>query len=114
MIEDTYVYLIPRRVKSEEKIQENLLVTTVRTPSNVYILENEEQCYMSQIDEILLWNRRMGHLNFDNIVRISKKRVVRNLPKIIKPPNHVCIHCLHGKQTRTSFKVKEHTTSHPL
>ena len=53
-MKDTYVYSIPRSVKSKEKIQENLLVTAVRTPSNVYILENEEQCYMSQIDESLL------------------------------------------------------------
>ena len=69
---------------------------------------------MSQIDESLLWHRRTGHLNFDNLVKISQKEVVRNIPKIIKPQNHVCRHCLHGKQTRTSFKVKEHTTSQPL
>ena len=66
---------------------------------------------MSQIDESLLWHRRMGHLKFDNLVKISKKRVVRSLPKIIKPPNHVCRHCINVNQTRESFKVKEHTTS---
>ena len=54
---------------------------------------------MSQIDESFLWNRRMGHLKFDNIVKISQKGAVRNLPKITKPPNHVCRHCLQGKQT---------------
>ena len=86
----------------------------MRTPSNVYILENKEQCYMSQIDESLLWHRRMGNLNFDNLVKFSKKGVVKNFPKIIKPPNHVCRHCLHGKETRKSFKIKEHTTSQPL
>ena len=79
----------------------------MRTPSNVYILENEEQCNMSQIDESLLWHRRMGHFNFENLVKFSKKGAVRNFPKIIKPPNHVCRHCLHGKQTRISFKVKK-------
>ena len=86
----------------------------MRTPSNVYILENQEQCCMSQIDESLLWYKRMGHLNFDNLVKIILKGVVINIPNIIKPPNHVCRHYLHGKQTRTSFKVKEHTTSQPL
>ena len=80
----------------------------------MYILENEEQFYMSQIDESFLWNLRMGHLNFDNLVKISQKGAIRNLPKIIKPPNHVCRHCLHGKETRKSFKIKEHTTSQPL
>ena len=56
----------------------------------------------------------MGHLKSDNLVKFSKKGVVRNLPKIIKPPNHACRHCHHGKQTRTSFKIKEHKTSQPL
>ena len=53
-------------------------------------------------------------MNFDNIVKVTKKRVLRIFPKVIKPSNHVCRHCLHGKQTRTSIKVKEHTTSQPL
>ena len=57
---------------------------------------------------------RLGHLNFDNIVRISKKEVVRDLPKIVKPLNSVCKHCQHGKQTRAIFKTKEHKNSHPL
>ena len=56
----------------------------------------------------------MGHLNFDNIARISKKEVVRDLPKIVKPLNSVCKHCQHGKKTRASFKTKEHMTSQPL
>ena len=91
-----------------------LIGAIVRTSRNVYILENAEQCYMSHINEITLWHRRTGHLNFDNIVKISKKGAIRNLPKIIKPPNYVCRHCLHRKQTKTSFKIKEHTTSQPL
>ena len=37
-----------------------------------------------------------GELELENIVKFSKKGVVRNFPKIIKPPNHVCRHCLHG------------------
>ena len=80
----------------------------------VYILENENQCYLSIVDESWLWHRRLGHLNFDNIVKISKKKVVRDFPKILKPLNTVCKHCQLGKQTRTSSKTKEHMTSHPL
>ena len=94
--------------KCEIKIKDSgkLVGTIVKTPSNAYILENEEQCYMSQIDESLLWHRRMGHLNFDNLVKISQKGAIRNIPKIIQPPNHVCRHYLHGKKTRTSSKIK--------
>ena len=66
------------------------------------------------VDESWLWHRRLGHLNFDNLVRICKKEAVRDLAKIVKPLNSVCKHRQHGKQTRASFKTKEHMTSHPL
>ena len=55
----------------------------MRTSSNVYILENEEQCYIIQVDESFLWNRRMGNLKFDNLVKICQKGAVINIPKII-------------------------------
>ena len=66
------------------------------------------------VDESWLWHIRLGHLNFDNIVKISKKEAVRDLPKIVTPLNSVCRHCQHGKQTSASFKTKEHMMSHPL
>ena len=59
------------------------------------------------IDEIWLWHGRMGHLNFDNVVKISKKEVVRDLPKIVNPLNSVCKHCQNGKQTRAVLKQKK-------
>ena len=66
------------------------------------------------IDESWLWHRNMGHLNFGNLIKVSKKEAIRDLPKIVKPLNSVCKHCQHGKQTRASCKTKEHMTSHPL
>ena len=48
------------------------------------------------IDEGWLCHRRLGHLNFDNLVKISKE-AIRDLPKIVKPLNSVCKHCQHGK-----------------
>ena len=103
-----------KKCEIRRKYSGKLVGTIMRNPRNVYILENEEQYYMIQIDEIFLWHRRMGHLNFDNPVKVSMKGAIRNLSKITKPLNHVCRHCLHGNHTRTSFKVKEHTTSQPL
>lgn len=61
-----------------------------------------------------LWHRRLGHINFDNLVKVSKLGVVRNLPKITKPLNPICKHCQLGKQTSVRFKAKEHSTSKPL
>ena len=46
----------------------------VRTPDNVYILSKfqEEKCYMSQTYESWLWHKQLGHLNFDNLIKINK------------------------------------------
>jgi hypothetical protein len=52
---------------------------------------------MGQIDEIWLWNKRMGHTNFDNIVKITTKKTVRNMPKIANPSNTLCKQHHHGK-----------------
>ena len=56
----------------------------------------------------------MGHINFDNIVKISKKQVVGEIPEITKPTNVICKHCQHGKQTEVDFKTKGYFTTKPL
>jgi hypothetical protein len=56
----------------------------------------------------------MGHMNFDNLVKINTKQAVRDMPKITKPSNIVCKQCQHGKKSRVSFKTKEYATSKPL
>ena len=44
-----------KKCEIRKKNSGKLIGTDVRTPSNVCILENEERCYMSQIDENMLW-----------------------------------------------------------
>jgi hypothetical protein len=56
----------------------------------------------------------MGHINFDNLVKVSNRGVVRGMPKIIKPSNPVYKNCQHGKQTKVRFKMKEYSTSKPF
>ena len=62
------------------------------------------------VDESWLWHRRLGHLSFDNLSKISTKEAIRDLPKIVVPLNYVCKHCQHRKKTRASFEIKEHMT----
>jgi hypothetical protein len=66
-----------------------------RTPSDVYILniEEEEKCCMVQVDETWLWHKRMEHIVFDNLIKVRKMEVVKDIPKIIKPSNFICKHC---------------------
>jgi hypothetical protein len=56
----------------------------------------------------------MGHINFDNLVKVRKKEVVREIPQIMKPTNTLCKHCQQGKKTKTKFKSKEYSTTRPL
>jgi hypothetical protein len=68
---------------------------------------------MGQTDESWFSHRRMGHMNFDNLVKISTKQVVRDMPNIVKPSNTLCKQCQHEKQTRTRFKSKDYSTTKP-
>jgi hypothetical protein len=65
---------------------------------------------MSQVDEIWLFHIRMGHLSFDNLIKASKKGVVKDMPKFIKPSNPICKHCQLGKKTGVIFNTKENYT----
>ena len=56
----------------------------------------------------------MGHIHFDNLVKVNKREVVREMPQITKPTNTLCRHYQQGKQTNTRFKSKEYSTTIPL
>ena len=56
----------------------------------------------------------MGHVHCDNLVKVSKREVVREMPQITKPNNTLCKHCQQGKKTKTRFKSKEYSTTRPL
>jgi len=93
-----------------------LVGITVRTPNNVYILAKirGETCLIEQTNEIWLWHKRMGHRNFENIVKINKNQDVKLMPKITTPSSTICKYCQHKNKTHVSFKSKEFTSSKPL
>jgi hypothetical protein len=59
-----------------------LIATATRTSSNIYVLSEigNEKCCLGKEDESWLWNRRMGHIHFDNLFKVSKKEVDREIP----------------------------------
>ena len=67
-------------------------------------------CLVANIDNSWLWDRRFYHINFDDIVKASRKFVVRDLLKITKPSDIVCEECILAKQKRVSFPRKKFTT----
>jgi hypothetical protein len=54
-----------------------LVAIAPRTPSDVYILniEEEEKCCMGQVDESCVWDKRMGHIEFYNLIKVSKMKL---------------------------------------
>jgi hypothetical protein len=93
-----------------------LVATATRTSSNIYVLSEigNEKCCLGKEDESWLWHRRMGHMHFDNLVKVSKREAVREMPQITKPTNTLCKHFQQGKQTKTRFKSNEYSTTKPL
>jgi hypothetical protein len=74
----------------------------IRTKNNVYVLkEDREECHLRKIDESGLWNRRLGHINFDHLIELKSLEAVKDLPRISKPQDYVCKPCQVGKLTRT-------------
>jgi hypothetical protein len=57
---------------------------------------------MGKIYEIWIWQRRMGHVNFKNLVKVMKKYVVRNMPEITKPSDRGCKHYHLGNKPKSS------------
>jgi hypothetical protein len=56
----------------------------------------------------------MGHIHFDNLVKVRKIQAAKEMPQITKPTNTLCKHCQQGKKTKTRFKSKEYSTTRPL
>ncbi|GKC83064.1 putative ribonuclease H-like domain-containing protein, partial [Tanacetum coccineum] len=66
-------------------------------------------------DEVVLWHRRLGHVNLKNINKLVQGNLVRGLPSKTFKIDHSCLACNKGKQHRASCKkVKERTIREPL
>jgi hypothetical protein len=68
-----------QKCKIRKEVSSKLIATAVRTSSNIYVLSeigNENYC-LGKEDEGWLWCRIMDQINFDNLIKISKKEEVR-------------------------------------
>jgi transposase InsO family protein len=88
----------------------------IRTENNVYVLkENREECHLRKHDESWLWHRRLGHINFDHLIKLKNIEATKYLLRISKPHDSMCKPCQVGKLTRTPFKAKRfNSTEKPL
>nr|GEX05583.1 ribonuclease H-like domain-containing protein [Tanacetum cinerariifolium] len=57
------------------------------------------------LDESMLWHRRLGHINFKNINKLVKDKLVRGLPLKCFDNDQTCVACLKGKQHKASYHL---------
>ena len=93
-----------------------LVVVGIRTLKNLYILieTSKGSCFLGKEDEDWLWHKRLGHISFDNLIKINSKKTVRDIPSIGKPLNNIFSSCQKGNLIRSTFKTKGYYSSKPL
>ena len=81
---------------------------------DIYVMDfnsadpTQENCFYSKTASDLnwVWHKKLSHLNFKAISNLSRKELVRGLPKIDFSKDKLCAACEKGKRTRSSFKLK--------
>lgn len=63
-----------------------------RNPDNCYVVSTDKDlsCNSAMISDIDLWHQRLGHINHNDLEKLSKLELVRGLPKLQKAPNSIC------------------------
>jgi hypothetical protein len=77
---------------------------------------NTAICSLEQhtaVKTALLWHRRLGHLNFDSLHKLSTEGTVKGLPRLARI-NYICDICQSGKQARIYFSKSHSQTSKTL
>nr|GEX77131.1 hypothetical protein [Tanacetum cinerariifolium] len=59
----------------------------------------------ASVDESMLWNRKLGHLNFKTMNKLVRSNLVKGLPSKSFENDHSCVACLKGKQYKASYET---------
>ena len=90
----------------------DLIRTGEQARGNLFYLDPTiTTCLFSRIEDVWLWNKRFCYVNFDNMVKVSRKKNVRGLLNLCKPDNSMCKQCQIGKMTKSSFSSKSHSSN---
>jgi hypothetical protein len=65
-----------------------------------------EHCFLAgSSSELCKWHRKLGHLSFDLLSRLSKLNLVRGLPRLRLEKDLVCAFCRHAKMVASSHPL---------
>nr|GEY03802.1 retrovirus-related Pol polyprotein from transposon TNT 1-94 [Tanacetum cinerariifolium] len=87
--------------------------------SNLYTISIEDMmkssliCLLSKAskNKSWLWHRRLNHLNFGTINNLSRKDLVRGLPRLKFEKDYLCSACQLGKSKKHTHKPKAENTN---
>ena len=93
-------------------LKENCVMIGLRNSDNCYaVCQNPSTsssssllCGSSKVESIDLWNSKLGHLNYRDLMKVANNEVIKGIPKLGKPFNPICGPCQKGKQTRSTHK----------
>lgn len=93
----------------------NMVGSGKQTKGNLFYLDlSESSCFIAQVEESWLYHKILCHVNFDNMVKIRKKKRVRGIPSLRKPDMALWKNCQIGKMGKTSFKRKNYHSEEVL
>ncbi|XP_062009055.1 uncharacterized protein LOC133725706 [Rosa rugosa] len=58
-----------------------------------------------------IWHRKMGHVNYQDLLKLSSKQCVRGLPNLKGKTDKMCGDCKVGKQTKAPHRVINSATT---
>lgn len=71
-----------------------MIATGKQMRGNLFHLNPKmNNCLIAKIDDSWLWHTRFCDINFDNIIKVSKSKIVRGLPQLDKLVNALCKEC---------------------
>ena len=77
---------------------------------NIYLIEpaklDSESCFLSMYDNLFSWHKKLGHVHFNHLEKLSKKNLVNGLPKFSIKNDIKCDSCLKNKMVSTSHHSK--------
>ncbi|CAN1215725.1 Retrovirus-related Pol polyprotein from transposon TNT 1-94, partial [Linum perenne] len=100
-------------VYSVERIKDSEMLFTGFRTGNIYLVDfqninnTSDLCLHSvKEDNQFLWHMKLGHISTSVLSKLSRKNLVRGLPKIESKKEFFCDACVKGKHTRSTFKSK--------
>ena len=91
-------------------LNNDLIMTGVRSTNSCYVFEKAEKelpqsrCNQAITNNVDIWHKRLGHVNYKTLDKLVKKELIRGIPKLSAKTQSVCGDCAIGKQTKSIHK----------